>query len=49
MTPKEKQLLRRALIAYWQMMKSEHLTEAIEHIDEIVDAVSDLTAEDGKK
>lgn len=44
MTPKEKQLLRRALIAVWEMFQSESKTEAIKHVD----AVSDLTEENEK-
>lgn len=49
MTPKEKQLLRRALIGLWELLQAESKTEAIKHVDEIVDAVSDLATEDGKK
>lgn len=49
MTPKEKQLLRRVLIAGWELLQAESKTEAIKHVDEIVDAVSDLAAEDEKK
>ena len=38
MTTEEKQALRRILIAGWELLKSESKTEAIKHIDEIVDA-----------
>lgn len=42
MTVQDKELLRRALIAGWKLFKAEHLTEAIGHIDELVEVVSDL-------
>lgn len=45
MTPKEQQLLRRALIAAWELFHAENKTEALKHVDEIVDAVSDLAKE----
>jgi hypothetical protein len=48
MTPKQQQLLRRALIAAWELLHAENKTEAIKHVDEIVDAVSDLSKEDDK-
>lgn len=48
MSTEEKQLLRKILISGWSLLKSENLTEALEHIDEIVDAVSDLQKETDK-
>lgn len=48
MTVQEKQLLRRVLIGLWQLLQSKSKTEAIKHVDEIVDAVSDLQEESEK-
>lgn len=47
MTVQEKELLRRALIAFWKLLRSENLTEAIEHIDELVEAADSLEKSDG--
>ena len=48
MTVQEKQLLRRILLGVWGLLHAETKTEAIERVDEIVDAVDQFQAIDEK-
>lgn len=42
MTTQEKQLLRKALIALWEILQSETKTEAIRHIDEFIEVADEI-------